>query len=129
LKCGAKAYLRALKAAGKKLAVATAMPPSLFAPCLQNNGIYDLFDEFLSTADAGGGGKATGRIFLLAAERLGVDPAECVVFEDVYEGVLGARRAGMRVFCVYDAATHRLDEAAALSDGLIDDFREMLGGD
>ena len=41
-------------------------------------------------------------------------------------GVSGARRAGMRVYCVHDPATHRLEEAAALSDGLIYDFAEMM---
>ncbi len=126
LKPGAERYLRRLKADGKKLAVATAMPPALFGPCLKNNGVYDLFDALLSTADAGGGGKDSGKIYALAAKRLGVSAGECVVFEDVYEGVLGARRAGMRVFCVFDAATHRLDEAAALADGLIYDFEEWI---
>ena len=126
LKPNAARYLNRLKSEGVKLAAATAMPPRLFVPCLESNGVLGLFDQLLSTSDAGGGGKRTGRIYLLAAERLGVPPSECAVFEDVYEGVSGARRAGMRVYCVYDPATHRLEEAAKLSDGLIYDFAEMM---
>ena len=55
LKPGAEAYLKALKARGVRLAVATAMPPGLFKPCLEHRGIAGLFDALLSVEDAGGG--------------------------------------------------------------------------
>ena len=35
-------------------------------------------------------------MFLAAAERMKVDPADCIVFEDAPLGVEAARRAGMR---------------------------------
>ena len=35
-------------------------------------------------------------VFLLAAERLGVPPKNCVVIEDAVAGMVGARRAGMK---------------------------------
>lgn len=40
--------------------------------------------------------KPSPALFLLAAERLGVRPEECVVFEDAPIGIRAARRAGMR---------------------------------
>lgn len=40
-------------------------------------------------------GKPEPDMFLLAAERLGVPPSECVVFEDAVLGLEAARRAGM----------------------------------
>ena len=127
LKPGAEAYLRALKARGVRLAVATAMPPGLFKPCLKHRGIEDLFEIALSVEDAGGRGKLSGKVFLLAAEKLGVVPADCVVFEDVYEGVAGARRAGMRAVLVYDeASAHRHGAAAALAERVIHSFEELL---
>lgn len=127
LKPGAEAYLRALRARGVRLAVATAMPPALFRPCLVSNGVEDLFDALLSTEDAGGHGKRTGRVYRLAAERLGVRPEACVVFEDVCEGVEGARRAGMRAVLVYDeASAHRHGEAEALAERVVYSFEELL---
>lgn len=41
-------------------------------------------------------GKPDPELFLLAAKKLGVDPSECIVFEDSLKGVEGARRAGMK---------------------------------
>ena len=77
--------------------------------------------------DAGGRGKLSGKVFALAAERLGVEPRDCVVFEDVYEGVAGARKAGMRAVLVYDeASAHRHGETEALVERVIHDFTELL---
>jgi HAD superfamily hydrolase (TIGR01509 family) len=36
-------------------------------------------------------------MFLLAARRMGVAPAHCLVFEDAEPGIMGARAAGMQV--------------------------------
>jgi HAD superfamily hydrolase (TIGR01509 family) len=47
-------------------------------------------------------GKPAPDIFLLAAQRLGVDPSHCLVFEDSPAGVTAARRAGMAVVVVPD---------------------------
>ena len=40
--------------------------------------------------------KPNPAIYLLAAQTLGVNPAECIVLEDAYLGVEAAKRAGMR---------------------------------
>ena len=45
-------------------------------------------------------GKPAPDLFLCAAQRLQVNPAECVVFEDADDGVEAARRAGMHVLDV-----------------------------
>ena len=47
-------------------------------------------------------GKPAPDIFLLAARRLGVDPAECLVFEDAPTGTEAALAAGMSVVVVPD---------------------------
>jgi beta-phosphoglucomutase-like phosphatase (HAD superfamily) len=46
--------------------------------------------------DEGLPGKPEPAIFLEAARRMGVEPAECIVFEDAPFGIEAARRAGMR---------------------------------
>lgn len=50
-------------------------------------------------------------IFLAAARKLGVQPAECVVMEDAVNGVMAARAAGMR--CVAVAQTFAAEKLAA----------------
>ena len=47
-------------------------------------------------------GKPAPDIFLLAAERLGVRPEQCLVFEDSLAGVIAAKQAGMSVVAVPD---------------------------
>jgi beta-phosphoglucomutase-like phosphatase (HAD superfamily) len=56
-------------------------------------------------------GKPDPSIFLLAAERLGLAPAECVVIEDALVGIEAARQAGMPVVAV--ATTNPLDALGA----------------
>ena len=63
------------------------------------------------TGDETARGKPSPEPFLLAAERLRVDPADCLVLEDAPAGVAAARAAGMTVWAV--TTTH----AAAELDG------------
>ena len=126
LKPGARDYLRRLKRAGVKLAVATANRAELFMPALEHGGVAELFDAFCTSAEAGDTGKADGALFRLAASRLGVGTADCAVFEDTLEGVTGAKRTGMRAYAMRDAAAeHSRGAIDALADGTIDDFDQM----
>jgi beta-phosphoglucomutase family hydrolase len=59
-------------------------------------GISDYFQAILTAEDVARG-KPEPDLFLLAAERLGVMPERCVVFEDSDLGLEAARRAGMAV--------------------------------
>ncbi len=54
-------------------------------------------------------------IFLLAAARLGADPARCLVFEDTPKGVQAAHAAGMAVIAVADPHMRAEDFSAARS--------------
>ena len=126
LKPGARDYLRALKRAGVKLAVATANREELFMPTLEREGVAALFDAFCTSADVGHRGKGDGALFRLAAERIGVEPPRCVVFEDTLEGVQGARLAGMGACAVRNPVNgHNAEAIAALAEDVIDDFTEM----
>ena len=126
LKRGARDYLRFLKRNGVKLAVVTANRPELFMPALERCGVAELFDAFCTSAEVGHTSKADGALYRLAAERLGVDAADCAVFEDVLEGIEGAKKCGMRACAVRDAASgHSREAIDALADESIDDFAEM----
>lgn len=69
-------------------------------------------------------GKPAPDLFLLAAERLGVEPTECLVLEDSEAGVLAAHRAGMRVFCVPDIRKPA-EDILALADGAFISLRDV----
>lgn len=123
---GAREYLRTLRRAGVRLAAATANRAALFAPALERCGVRELFEVVVTTGDIGDRNKADGALFLLAAQKLGVAPRDCAVFEDTLQGVLGARAAGMRAYAVRSVAcAHSLCEIDAIADGVIDDFRGM----
>jgi sugar-phosphatase len=74
------------------------------------------------TADDVQRGKPDPQGYLLAAQRLGRDPAACIVFEDAPPGVAAARAAGARVVAL--TTTH---PAEALRDATttIADFRSL----
>jgi beta-phosphoglucomutase-like phosphatase (HAD superfamily) len=57
-------------------------------------GLGDTFSVVVTPEDVRHG-KPAPDMFLLAAERMGVPPGECVVFEDSALGLEAARRAGM----------------------------------
>lgn len=119
LKPGSGAFLRTLASRGLKMVVVTSLHRALYEPCLRRNGILDLFELCFSTDEAGGRSKKDGQLYRMAAERLKIPCADCAVFEDVYEGILGAKSLGMYAFCVVDSKfTHRLAEIRKIADGV-----------
>ena len=62
---------------------------------LKKIGLYDRVGAVISGHDITKG-KPDPQIFLMAAERLGAEPKNCVVFEDAVLGVEAAKRGGMR---------------------------------
>ncbi|MBS0657800.1 MAG: HAD family phosphatase [Verrucomicrobia bacterium] len=65
------------------------------------NGLERRFDV-LTTGDEVTRGKPDPEIFLLAASRLQIAPADCLVLEDSAAGVRAARAAGMSVIMIPD---------------------------
>ena len=104
-------FVQGLKAQGKKIALATASNVLLYSAVLKNNGIYDCFDAFVSTEDAARG-KGFPDVYELAAERLGLEAKECIVFEDIIEGIRGAAVGGFAT-------------AACLGSGFPEDEEKM----
>ena len=63
---------------------------------LRSAGLLDLFPIMITPGDvAPGRGKPNPDIFLLCAERMGVSPSDCIVFEDALPGIRAAEAAGM----------------------------------
>ncbi len=126
LKPYAKEYLEQLRAKGIKLAVATALTPALYEPALQNNGILEYFEAFASLSEVSRG-KGFPDIYLLAASRLGLQPEACMVFEDILNGINGAKAGGFLTCGVYDRySSQDKEKIAVCADWYIMSFKELL---
>ncbi len=119
-------YIRYLKTRGVKIGMATSNNPYLLKPCLEKNNMNGLFDAICYTSEVGVN-KSNPDIYLYTAEKLGVRPQECVVFEDIIEGLKSASQSGMKTIAVYDSSNDEyLEEIKSTADKLIHSYREML---
>jgi len=84
---------------GVALAVATSAPPKNIVFTLDELDLRRHFATVVGAADVKQG-KPHPDVFLKAAEQLGANPADCIVFEDAPMGVEAARRAGMRAVVI-----------------------------
>ena len=64
---------------------------------LETAGLYDLFAPHIFSSSEVQHGKPAPDLFLHAAAKMGVAPADCLVFEDSVAGTTGATAAGMKV--------------------------------
>jgi HAD superfamily hydrolase (TIGR01509 family) len=112
LKPYARETVEAFKKAGYKLGMGTSNNQSILRPFLEKEGLYDYFDVVLTCCEAGKG-KPAPDVYLSVAEKLGVEPDTCIVFEDTIEGVLAGKNAGMFVYAVEDPAHAQLKNMIA----------------
>ena len=100
-KAGLDRLLSLLEAHNIPRAVATSSARAEALYTLERAGIADRF-SIIVTGDQIANGKPAPDIFLLAAERLGVDARACLAVEDSEAGVYAASNAGMMTFMVPD---------------------------
>lgn len=125
LKPHAKEYLEILKAKGYKLGVATALCDDVFRPALERCGVYDLFDVFVSSGEMKLE-KSSPEVYVHTAEKMGVKPSECMVFEDIVPGIIGAKKGGFYAVGVYDShGRQNQEQLKDAADKYIFDFKEM----
>ena len=94
-------------AAGLKTAVASSSAIDWVGPFLDQHGLASRLDA-ICTRDDVTRVKPAPDLFLLAAERMRVTPAHCVVFEDSPNGLRAARAAGMWAVAVPNPLTRTL---------------------
>lgn len=87
-----------LKVLPHKRCVASSSQPERIAFSLEKTGINHYFGEAVYSSSMVKRGKPAPDLFLFAADKMGVDPARCVVIEDSPFGVEGAVAAGMTAF-------------------------------
>ncbi len=108
VKAGVIALLQALRERGVPCVVASSTGRAEVERRLQHAGLAAFFGGF-SGGDEVARGKPAPDLFLLAAQRAGQRPQDCLVFEDSEHGARGAHAAGMGVVIVPDLKTPSLD--------------------
>lgn len=101
LKAGVVELIDALDAAGLPCAIATSSGRPYVEQQLVAHGLLERFHAIVAFGDYARG-KPHPDPFLLAAERLGVAPADCLVLEDSHNGIRAAVAAGMMAIMVPD---------------------------
>jgi HAD superfamily hydrolase (TIGR01509 family) len=104
---GIASLLDEAHAAGLKTAVASSSAIDWVGPFLDQHGLTARLDA-ICTRDDVTQVKPAPDLFLLAAARMGVPPAHCIVFEDSPNGLRAARAAGMWAVAVPNALTRAL---------------------
>ena len=114
-------FLTELKSRGFKTAVATSAPRAnldLIANVLK---LDEKMDLMMSSEDVTHH-KPNPEVYLKSAERVGVAPSDCVVFEDSFSGVTAGLNAGMKVVGVL--STHTKEQLPPC-DFYINDYSEV----
>ena len=115
-------FLDDARAHGLMLAVATSSMKWRAERILDLLGIRDRFSAIV-TADDVENHKPDPDVFLKAADHLGVDPADCVVFEDAANGIMAAKNAGMKAIGI--RTPYHSEGELQHADHLINDFSDV----
>lgn len=110
-KAGADALLGWLGGRGIRCGLASSSYRDKVLRRLRQAELIDYFAA-IASGDEVERGKPSPDVYLLAAQRLGVDPARCLAFEDSDNGARAALQAGMRVVIVPDLIQPQAELAA-----------------
>ncbi|MGO5052277.1 HAD family hydrolase [Lachnospiraceae bacterium LCP25S3_G4] len=125
LKRGVKEFLISMKQQGIKLGIATSNSKVLVDATLKARGVEHYFNS-VRTACEVGAGKPAPDVYLKVAADLEVDPTKCLVFEDVPNGILAGKNAGMKVCAVADEFSKPQEEKKKkLAHYFIQDFDDL----
>lgn len=115
--------LNHLQSRGMKLGVASGSPRNQVDLILRGLGIIERFGAVVAGTDVEHT-KPAPDVYLSAAEKLAVDPTDCVALEDSATGVRAAKAAGLRAIVVPNQYTAHQDLSHA--DARVNNLREAM---
>ena len=125
---GAAEAVRTAAASGLRIGVVSSSPRSVIDYFIDRLGVGGCVDPQARVGgDAVRVGKPDPEGFVLAAQALGVEPADAVIFEDSRAGLLAARAAGMRSMFITCCATE-LPENTRLATATCADYHSLPPG-
>lgn len=115
-----------------RLAIATSGQKAKQFPVIEGTGLKLEWFDAVITGDDVTKKKPDPQVYLLTAQRLGLEPAVCVVFEDAPAGVTAAKRADMACIAVTTTVTAEELTGAdrvfeSLAEVRLDDVRRLVG--
>ncbi|MDA3886966.1 MAG: HAD family phosphatase [Candidatus Delongbacteria bacterium] len=120
LKKGVREFLEYVSKLDLKLAVATSTGYDLAVKKLKNTDLYKYF-EFVVAGDQVKNSKPDPEIYLTAADKLRVEPKNCLAFEDSDNGTKAAHSAGMTIIQIPDIVEVS-DEVRSLGHMIVESF-------
>lgn len=122
---GVLAFLKRLRAAGVRCAIASSSPHSMLDPGAAATGLTPYLDAIVSTDDVGVS-KREPAAYDRARELLGTPKEATWVFEDAAYAVRTAKAAGYHVVATWDCdESGTFEELAALADVAVRDWHEL----
>ena len=123
---GALEALRRI-AASRRVALASSSHPAIIRAAVEALGLHDVLGA-IASSDEVEHGKPAPDVYLLAAERLGVEPARCLVVEDSLNGVRAGRAAGMTVVLVPNGSVPPAEGARESADLVLASLADLDPG-
>ncbi len=114
---GVMETLEKCKNSGLKIGLATSSCQRIIDVVVHKLKIADYF-EVMHSAEYEEYGKPNPAVFINCAKQLGVDPTDCLVIEDSFNGVLAAKAARMKVIAVPEK-THQKDDRFIIADAVL----------
>lgn len=125
VKKGVFPFLDYLKEHGVKMGIATSNSVELALMVLEKRGLTPYFDAIHTSCEVKRG-KPYPDIYEFVADKLGVAPEHCLVFEDVVHGILAGKAAKMKVCAIFDEYSREQDnEKKRLADYYINSFEDL----
>jgi len=126
VKPGVRAYLEKCRERGERMMVLTSSVPEHCRTALTHLRLMPFFERVIFAQELGLE-KRNPECFCKAAQLAGVNPKDCIMFDDSVAACRGAKGAGMQVVGVYDEFFDMTwDEMQAVCDRCIRSFEEML---
>ena len=126
LKPGILEFLKYVKKQKLPVGIATSNSRLLLDVFLEARDLKRYIDAETTSCDVCKG-KPAPDVYLTTAEKLGVLPEDCLVFEDLPMGILAGKNAGMKVCAIEDAySAHLREQKKELADYYITDYRQIL---
>ncbi len=126
LKRGAKELIKQLKRKGYSVNVISGSPHRFVDPCLKRHGVFSEFDNVWSVEDFGYS-KSDKILYEKLAEKVGVQPQNCVLIDDSINAIKTAKNAGFLTFGMFEISVEKYwQEMKSVCDKTARDFTEFL---
>jgi HAD superfamily hydrolase (TIGR01509 family) len=126
VKEGVRELLEYLMNKGIPAGIATSNSRELVELIIRRHSLEGYFSTIRTSCEVSKG-KPSPDIYLLVARDLNVEPSSCLVFEDVPQGLMAGRNAGMKVCAVYDKFSENDTKLKqSLADYYINSFTDLL---